>query len=753
MVRLSKKIVLVIILAVIGSVIFGFPSLVKAELPFPNPQTTPDLSGTVPPSTTNSDSTGEQSTTPGAPDTSKFKPLSQAINPKIGGQDTRYQWIFQIWNWSLGMVNIIVAGLLIFLAFVNIIHIKYDTYALKKSLPTLIVGVILANLSLLICRMVVDFSDVLSKTFIENKVTLATDLQKAMGLFPDPNSALAGAGVVSFAILAVVGLSLASGFTLIALLVAFILAVLPSLGILILAFLLYIRVGVVYVLVAVSPLAFIMMALPSTQSYFKQWWGQFSKWVFMAPIVFFLLKIASMVKSDKPSLFAFVIALTMLYLAIQVPFKMGGAVMALWGGLGKRLGKRVLGGFGRAADQAMIRSFGHSPTSMWNAMINRAQKIRTEDLQRATGRSEKTLGRFMGGIKLEQIGFSDTEMKLRGGYANEAGGLSSANPGELRKMLTESNDYGAARKSYLGLLGQAEATPIDKERFFEIARKNRQMDDALIVDSLTSELTQKGEGGHYMVPALTTEGGKIRRKTDKEYKADYLKSLQKLPGRDSTEQRGNLERLVKTELMPGGVLLNRSEFASQEQGAVADMIASHGKDHDLIKNSSILVNAAMKYEAKPKVDIDTKTLSGADEMARAHVMAAMENPEALDVPVISDVNLAYQARSVAQNWDKLKETLQGKLGEIGGKLPQELQNMVASKTGGVIKLNRELAVQLHTKLKGMTNVNKAEQEKNIEALFHTGNIYSSLERAYNRYDKNIQNSRKNIDNLIKKHKR
>lgn len=262
--------------------------------------------------------------------TNSWPTLKDALDPNSkGGGKT--DWIFTIWNVCLGLVNIVVAGILIFLAFVNILRIQIDTYALKKILPTLIIAVILANFSMLICRMVVDFSDALTKTFAANPKQLASDLQNSMGLV----SAKTGVGIVGFA---VVSVFISPAVTLIGLLIAFILGVIPGIGILILAFLLFIRTGIIYALVAASPLAFICMALPATQGIFRQWWGQFARWVFMAPVVFFLLKIASMVSSTQFSIWTYIISLGMLYLAIQVPFKLGGAVMAVWGGLGKRLG-------------------------------------------------------------------------------------------------------------------------------------------------------------------------------------------------------------------------------------------------------------------------------------------------------------------------------------------------------------------------------------------------------------------------------
>lgn len=295
--------------------------------------------------------------------------LSDSLNPKTGNVDgSKTKWVFDAWNFSLSLVNIVVAGLLIFLAFVNILRIQVDTYAIKKILPTLIIAVILANFSLLICRMVIDFSAVLTKSFVgPSPEQLAKDLRNALGLFHQSvNTGSQGSlGVISLSLFASTGILVAIGggaIGVIALIVAFLLAVLPALAILFLAFMLFIRTGMVYVLVAASPLAFICMVLPATQSYFKMWWGQFMRWVFMAPVVFIFLKIASSIRDNSggTNFWAYVIALGMLYLAIQVPFKMGGVIMGAWGGLGKRGALSALKYGGRIAD----KKFGDATVSM-----------------------------------------------------------------------------------------------------------------------------------------------------------------------------------------------------------------------------------------------------------------------------------------------------------------------------------------------------------------------------------------------------
>jgi hypothetical protein len=288
----------------------------------------------------------------GSLDTSKLntaltggKTLVQTLNPATNSSGETF-WVFVVWRFCMSLINSIMVAFLIFLAFVNILRIQMDTYAIKKILPTLVLAVILANFSLLICRAVVDFSDVLVNTFMKSRTDLAQGLIDALGLFRVGNPAIK-VGVGSFAVLAL--FSAAGGAAgLLVIIAGIIFVLIPGIAILILAFLLWIRVIIVQVLVAFAPLAFIAMALPMTKTWFAKWWGQFANWVFMAVVIFFLLRIVTLIQPARPEkleIWTLIAAYVILYLTIQIPFKMGGAVMSAWAGFGKTIAGINKGGW------------------------------------------------------------------------------------------------------------------------------------------------------------------------------------------------------------------------------------------------------------------------------------------------------------------------------------------------------------------------------------------------------------------------
>ena len=246
-----------------------------------------------------------------------------------GSPDT--QWIFNIWRIALSLANVVVIAMLIFVATVNITHLQYDTYAIKKSLPLLIIGIIMANFSLLICRMIVDAAQVLTNTFAQDARGLTENLLCGMGFQLSSNQ-------IYFLLLSNPEGVVAGG-----LIVVILTLVATMIAVFILAFLLWIRKFVIFLCVAVAPVAFIMYAFPPTQTVFKQWWSWFLKWTFMGPVVMFLLWAAGQIGqgncatiSGGPySISAQFAVCGVLYMAAVVPFKLGGGVMGAWSKFGQ----------------------------------------------------------------------------------------------------------------------------------------------------------------------------------------------------------------------------------------------------------------------------------------------------------------------------------------------------------------------------------------------------------------------------------
>jgi len=248
-------------------------------------------------------------------------------------------WVINIWKVVLGLANMALVVVLAFLAAVNILHIQYDTYAIKKTLPILIIGVLLADFSLLIIRMLLDFSNILTMLFTMDQTpaafakSLISDAQIAMNTPPTG----AGLGI---------------------LFIWFLFSLLVMVAFFILGFLFYIRYVVIVACAIVAPLAFIAMAFPPTQSFFKQWWGWLTKFIFMKPIVFFMLWLAYQIRTQggMTGITGWMIMAFLIIAAVIIPFKLGGSVMDMWGKAGKWLSGTKAGGYIRKPLDNFIQS-------------------------------------------------------------------------------------------------------------------------------------------------------------------------------------------------------------------------------------------------------------------------------------------------------------------------------------------------------------------------------------------------------------
>lgn len=339
---------------------------------------------TDPFSQTRVDSTGEES------------PIRKALltNECNTGSPAVGCWAIDAWKIVLALANIGLVIILIFIAVVNILRIQYDTYAIKKILPILIIGIILANFSLLIIRMLIDFSNILTSIFLNGKTP--GDFVKEL----ISNSDLVPKGTVSLGTLVL----------------WLIFALFVIVAFLILGFLFYIRYAVVLILAIVAPLAFVAMAFPPTQGFFKQWWGWLTKFIFMKPISFFLLWLAMAIKgsallegADQAShITLWIIIGFLVYLAIIIPFKLGGVVVGAWGGFGKKAG----GWVANKADYGMAKYLKWSPKSAYQAYKMGAEEQRERGYALATGKQRDVWTRAISGFRKKSDYYKQAERAL-----------------------------------------------------------------------------------------------------------------------------------------------------------------------------------------------------------------------------------------------------------------------------------------------------------------------------------------------------
>jgi ribosomal protein L12E/L44/L45/RPP1/RPP2 len=293
--------------------------------------------------------------------------------------------ILHLWQVVLAIVNIAAILGLIFIAIVNILRINIETYNIRRLLPALILAIILANFSHLISRIMIDFAQVLTNFFIQPNAVFEQAINgwtvsQAFG-FGAGKSAVAGApaiagasAVIGIVTAIVLGLTAGLGFLLI-IVAAFILIMIPSLLVLILALLCYVRLYIIWFLVILSPIAFFGLMFEPMKGIWSFWWGWFTKWLFLAPVGFFFLRLAVEVgeasgssigaatgpgttgtagAGESIAKFAtWIFGLGMVFMAMYVPFSWGQNVFnalkgvaargAALGYRGTTIGRRAIG--------------------------------------------------------------------------------------------------------------------------------------------------------------------------------------------------------------------------------------------------------------------------------------------------------------------------------------------------------------------------------------------------------------------------
>lgn len=272
-------------------------------------------------------------------------------SPLITGIDDNGNKTTSAYNVAKNLVNFGVLLILLVIAFANILRIKLDTYAVKKAVPLLLFGVVMANLGLPIIRTIVDFSEVLTATFIHQaspegtKTGFVKELIGAvyqggvqeMGTVLNQLSKGGSNGWPAFlGLLGIVGFGFAAfgPFAAIVLIGGAFLIFLPAIMFFVLGLMFVARIYYIVILAAVSPLAFASLGFePLRGKVWGWWWTHFIKWVFMAPASFALFWLGIVFYHSVGSemdLGTYVLILFLIYYAIQLPLKMGGSVMTFW---------------------------------------------------------------------------------------------------------------------------------------------------------------------------------------------------------------------------------------------------------------------------------------------------------------------------------------------------------------------------------------------------------------------------------------
>ncbi|MBU0647775.1 hypothetical protein KJ855_01190 [Patescibacteria group bacterium] len=311
--------------------------------------------------------------------------------------------LVQGWSKSIFVVNLMAIFSLIALAFANALRLNIETYEIKKTLPSLIIGFVLANLSLLLINALLDFSEVLSSgikdifhgdsiNFVTQLAQMTTGVKYEMGtngqIIPidASNSFLQQlinnnwiyqydfyTHALSLNPLAIVDPIKILATGLIALTAVFV----PTIIILIIALVALARHIAIFIFVAIAPISIMLYSFPATKSHGQTLIQQLLMWIFLAPAIIFCLGLSSLFdlsESAEPlfhktassfmdiayaiepnadfdrvfqQFFLFAAGITILIAALYLPFRIGGIGQSIINGFGNLFKRGInLGKFG-----------------------------------------------------------------------------------------------------------------------------------------------------------------------------------------------------------------------------------------------------------------------------------------------------------------------------------------------------------------------------------------------------------------------
>ncbi|HMS92804.1 MAG TPA: hypothetical protein PKD28_00305 [Candidatus Saccharibacteria bacterium] len=185
------------------------------------------------------------------------------------------------WGVMRTLANVVFVIAFLVIIFSQLTSTGISNYGVKKLLPRLIIAAILVNMSLIICQIAVDISNILGyslKTLFDtlgNDVLLSRPIDDPTGV----NTALTGLGWATL-----IAALLAGGITL-ALSISGPVILAAVLALLLIALILVARIALITTLTIISPLAFVAFLLPNTEQWFKKWYKMFLALLMVFPII------------------------------------------------------------------------------------------------------------------------------------------------------------------------------------------------------------------------------------------------------------------------------------------------------------------------------------------------------------------------------------------------------------------------------------------------------------------------------------
>ncbi|MCD6435169.1 MAG: hypothetical protein J7L15_02090 [Clostridiales bacterium] len=247
--------------------------------------------------------------------------------------------IIEAWKIVRDFCNMFFILILLVIAFASILRL--ENYSMKRWLPKVVIMAVLINFSRTIVGVLIDASQIVMLTFVNAFVGTGSNFVGVLQI----KEFLTSMGDSS----ALTAPEVAKGYAFAT--IFLIVSVIVLLAILVV---LVMRVIFLWIYVALSPLAFLMMAFPGGQKYASQYWGDFTKYLINGPVLAFFLWLALSVmqaevtieglnKSIQSGSSAIMGAENFMSFILAIAFMVGGLMMSSQiGGMGASWGSGMV---------------------------------------------------------------------------------------------------------------------------------------------------------------------------------------------------------------------------------------------------------------------------------------------------------------------------------------------------------------------------------------------------------------------------
>ncbi|MBR3319222.1 MFS transporter [Candidatus Saccharibacteria bacterium] len=218
------------------------------------------------------------------------------VKPLTSDSDSPFH---QIWSIFRDITNVVFAIFFLVIIFSQVSGLGISNYGIKKLLPKIIISAILINLSYIICAALVDVSNIVGASLkglfssVEEGITatgiIANATEGTQIDFSNIVSGLIGGGLIA-------GLAIGASGGLGAIFISLLPVLLAAVFAVAIAYItIAARQAFVYLLIMVSPLAFVCNLLPNTEKWFATWKKSLYQMLFFYPMFAALFGACSLV--------------------------------------------------------------------------------------------------------------------------------------------------------------------------------------------------------------------------------------------------------------------------------------------------------------------------------------------------------------------------------------------------------------------------------------------------------------------------